>query len=540
MRLFCSGFAALLTGVFFSHAAELSLDQSLPGSAWTFPAAKADADKAKIQFLKNGQLKLGWNPAPPASTFHWKMISPDTVELHTEIDQRKISTLKIDSDFLEATLTADGGTYFANNVTAPAAANLVALMSPKSLSKQGSAWTLKNGELSSPAKTNGFVALEGEFPRENFMIRLRVSNPVPRSPLMVSVPVKNKQMLLIIDHKEPNGIKGLDTATFVFLHKKPGWHDEPEAVHGKLVTEGSAHKLEIAVRSGDETCEVATWLDGKPSFHWSGPVSSLRTGWNLGKDHADQMGLETHDAGWVISSVRVTPLTPEENKAMDAMLESAPPAEKKNEKAPQAAVPANANKNPNLPAWVSTEMPVPGPSGWITLFDGKKLYDFNPNFASKMRSGPDHDFSLKSDGLHLHNNNLHFVTANQNVILRVHVIASANCYLGLRANTDPDRERARGYRTYMGAHPDQETKFMLVDDDSGSGKELKTFAGKRFSSSPVEYEMAATGTKLSFKINGISVAEVLDSTFNEGDAVFGCSYPTTIKRIEVRILDTKK
>jgi hypothetical protein len=506
-----------------SRAADVSLEQKLPGTVWTFPAAKADEDKAKIQFLKYGQLKLGWNPAAPASTFHWKIIAPDTVELRTEIDPRKSSLLKIDADFLEGTLTADGKAFLADNVTTPAGANLIALLTRQKVAKLGEGWDLKDGAITGPARKPSLFLLPDEQSLNDYVLRIRLQPIVRRRGLDVCFPVGDREAVISLDAQSKTDIEsGLSVSAKAVENPAP-------VVSGRLFADGVTRKLEIGVSCAGDNAVIVASLDGKPMLQWAGETKLLRAA-TVGHDPVPtkKIGFISWENDWAISSVRVSP--------SDAAAVASMKASAENATGVVAPVAQKVDKiaAPVFPSWVTHELPKPGPSGWITLFDGKTLRGIDEHFI--LTSRPD-QAELKDDGLHLKDTQLHFALKARDVVLRVRAVGE-QWDLETRTTTEPPPARHHGYRAST-AHHHESGSIAVWDDDKDIRKELKPW--KRDGTPELaSYEFSALGNRLTLRVEGNSVADVKDDSIAEGAVAVGVRAPIVVKRIEVKILDDKK
>lgn len=514
-----------------AQAAGLPLEQRLPGTVWTYPAAKAEEDQAKIQFLKDGQLRLGWNLAAPLSTFHWKLIAPDTVELHPEVDHRRTATLKVDADFLEATLTADGRTHLADNVTTPGAANLLAMLTPKAVAKLAENWGFEHNVLSGPQRRPSVISLPGDYPRNDYVIHLRLRNTVRRSPcFMVLFPIGEAERVggLAMDTMGRVGPHAPMEPLTYFANRRRDT-EAADTLRGRMFSDDATRKLEIAVsRAGDRIALVCR-LDGKLFYHTTCSAAELRGGPDprLAAAARDQIGFLTYDSDWEISSVRVTALGAEEKAAMQDAAGKPPEV---------GAEPGDAARSSGqfLPAWCSREVPKPGPTGWITLFDGKALHGLNENFES--REFARSEFELKEDGLHL-DGSLHFAVNARDAVIRARV-SGGFWELRLRTLTDPAKGRRRGYALAVARRPGT-GEIRLIDDEHREIKDLKPFS-RDGTPEAGDYEFTAAGDRLTARVEGNTVADVRDATFEEGGMTFFATRPVVVKRIEIKILDARK
>jgi hypothetical protein len=185
-------------------------------------------------------------------------------------------------------------------------------------------------------------------------------------------------------------------------------------------------------------------------------------------------------------------------------------------------------------SWISPEVPAPAPGGWITLFDGVKLYGCGvPPEQVESKKVSVENGSLRLDGV-----GITFNVRAKNVLLRVQAkkVTGENLHLTVRLHEQEDVISYQGYfkggSSFGMCRPRQGGKL----DDLGTGRSRRQYDGF------FTMELAASDNRLTLTAEGkplvqTTVADVISDGRVRVSAWRGVSL---FRRIEVKILDEKR
>ncbi len=178
--------------------------------------------------------------------------------------------------------------------------DLLAQLTPDEVEKTGHGWSLKDGELFSPAKQYATLPLPGALSGTSYRVRLKLRQTSPRNLGRIMLPVGDRMTGFEMDWTTKNGIyTGLSK-----VNGKSG-KDLPGVVEGKQLKDSEPHDLEVTVRLEGDNATITTTLDAKPLYEWTGLIAalSLDSGWAT--TVPGTLALGTTAANWVVSEVKV-------------------------------------------------------------------------------------------------------------------------------------------------------------------------------------------------------------------------------------------
>jgi hypothetical protein len=190
---------------------------------------------------------------------------------------------------------------------------------------------------------------------------------------------------------------------------------------------------------------------------------------------------------------------------------------------PMEAEPMASNGN----EWIAPEAPKPRPDGWITLFDGKRLYGC-ASVAANIESG---NVRLEDGRLYLEATNIQFDVRGRDVIVRVRLkkVSGQNCTLFVRK---------AGNGNDTGGWFNGGNSFGVGHHVGGPWSDLANVrAGRRYDDF-FEMEFRAEGSHLTLKADGQVICEGEDASMLEGTVgILALKGLTVIESIEARVLD---
>jgi len=167
---------------------------------------------------------------------------------------------------------------------------------------------------------------------------------------------------------------------------------------------------------------------------------------------------------------------------------------------------------PNLPGWISPQVPKPGADGWIVLFDGKQLYGCSPP-AADIASGK---VSIQDGCLRLDSITLGFNLIGRDMVIRARLkkASGANCDLIAR-NDGQNNGRGRdcegcfidGNYFFVGHHVDQ------------PWRDLVTARTRENHPGFFEMEFRVEGENLTLKADGQDICHARENSIMEAGTI---------------------
>ncbi|HRK13290.1 MAG TPA: serine/threonine-protein kinase [Prosthecobacter sp.] len=176
--------------------------------------------------------------------------------------------------------------------------DLLAPLTPDEVEKNGNGWSLKDGELFSPAaKPHARLPLPGNYAATSYQLRVKLRQ-LPASALFyLGFPIADRMCGF--------GLEGGGKYTGLILVNGKFGKDLPGVVEGKQVNDTEPHTFEMTVRLAGANATITTTLDGKPLYEWTGPITDLSEAswWATTKPGALSLG--SYAGGWAVSEVKV-------------------------------------------------------------------------------------------------------------------------------------------------------------------------------------------------------------------------------------------
>jgi hypothetical protein len=196
---------------------------------------------------------------------------------------------------------------------------------------------------------------------------------------------------------------------------------------------------------------------------------------------------------------------------------------------PPPAPPRPAPTPAPLATWYSPQVPAPNPLGWMTLFDGRRLYGWNPE-PSSVTSGK----ILVEDGvLRLDNTRIFLEVPARDVMVRVRLkkVSGQNASVGVR------QQSGSGYVGWFNGG-----RSFGIGKLDPSYRDLRTGSSSAAFPDYFDLEFSVQGTRLVLKANETQVVATEHTQLTDPGRILIGSYKglALIKRIEVRVLDTAK
>jgi serine/threonine protein kinase/WD40 repeat protein len=176
----------------------------------------------------------------------------------------------------------------------------LASLTPAGVETTGQGWSLKDGELISPAVQRAVLPLIGDFSGTSYTVRLRLRQGNAKNVFHVVLPIADRMCGFEMDRRGSVGVyTGLTMVNGKFGKDLPG------AVEGKQVNDTEAHDLEVTVRLDGSSATVTAMLDARPLYQWTGLTSALSQYPSWATTKPGMIGLGTLAAEWVVSAVKV-------------------------------------------------------------------------------------------------------------------------------------------------------------------------------------------------------------------------------------------
>jgi hypothetical protein len=193
-----------------------------------------------------------------------------------------------------------------------------------------------------------------------------------------------------------------------------------------------------------------------------------------------------------------------------------------------AAVAPVATTQPTA-SWISPEVPQPGPDGWITLFDGKRLYGCAPD-AELIKSG---DLRLRKDGLQISaraelSSSIAFNVGGHDMTVRARLKKEGGSVsFHIRKNE----------KGFLSGHLGPLGKFSVSRMYNGRMTKLLKVPPERRIEGFFDMEVAVADKAITVKVDGDALVKVEDASHAEGKVEISVGDGVTLfKKIEVKIL----
>jgi hypothetical protein len=177
--------------------------------------------------------------------------------------------------------------------------DLLATLTPASVSQIGHGWRMENGALFSPVTKFALLPLPGNLSGTSYQVRVKLRQISAQKVFRLALPVADKTVGFEIDGWPLKGyrsglarVNGLETL------------NESGSVRGKQVLDSELHDLEVTVRLEGANAAITAMLDGRPLYSWTGPVTALGQSPDW-KSAPGVLALGTMAADWVVYEVKV-------------------------------------------------------------------------------------------------------------------------------------------------------------------------------------------------------------------------------------------
>jgi serine/threonine protein kinase/WD40 repeat protein len=178
--------------------------------------------------------------------------------------------------------------------------NLLAALTPAEVEKTGHGWSLKDGELFSPATNFATLPLPGEVSGTSYQVRVNLRQLPANSVFHVVLPVADRMCGFGFEGRVSDGIyTGLSLVNGKFGKDLPG------VVEGKQISDTGPHDLEVTVRLDGGNATITTTLDGNPLYEWTGPTAALSQHKAWATTEAGSLALGSMAGDWAVSEVKL-------------------------------------------------------------------------------------------------------------------------------------------------------------------------------------------------------------------------------------------
>ena len=178
--------------------------------------------------------------------------------------------------------------------------NLLAALTPAEVEKTGHGWSLKDGELFSPATKFATLPLPGEVSGTSYQVRIKLRQLPAKNVFHVVLPIADRMCGLGFEGRASDGIyTGLSLVNDKFGKDLPG------VVQGKQINDTGQHDLEVTVHLDGENATITATLDGNPLYEWTGPTTALSQHKTWATTKPGTLAFGTYDGGWAVSGVKV-------------------------------------------------------------------------------------------------------------------------------------------------------------------------------------------------------------------------------------------
>ncbi|HCN31156.1 MAG TPA: hypothetical protein DIT64_21075, partial [Verrucomicrobiales bacterium] len=177
--------------------------------------------------------------------------------------------------------------------------DLLAPLTPAKVAETGHGWTLKDGELFSPATKFATLPLPAEVPGTSYRVRVKLRRVSGQQVFHIVLPVADRMCGFELEGRFGGFYTGLS-----LVNGKLG-KDLPGVVEGKQVHDSEPHDLEVTVRLDGANATITTTLDAHPLYEWTGPTAALSQHEAWATTEPGALALGAHFGGWAVSGVKV-------------------------------------------------------------------------------------------------------------------------------------------------------------------------------------------------------------------------------------------